>query len=264
MATPSQMIAGAGGLLLGLATGYGASVALSKEQQWRNIMILTGPPGAGKGSHAPLIVEKLNIPQLSTGDMLRAAVANKTEVGLKAKAAMESGQLVTDEIVIGIVNDRVREMDCGWGFILDGFPRTPAQAKSLDGMLSKSGEEVNSVVAIAVPDEKLEARICGRWIHKSSGRSYHATYPPAMPKSLPAGASPDASNMRDDETGEALIQRPDDKPEALKKRLVEYHGQTRPVLQHYEPKGIVTIVNGDQGKAKVWAEIDAALPAAKI
>eukprot|EP00656_Telonema_subtile_P002537 TRINITY_DN1112_c0_g1_i3.p2 TRINITY_DN1112_c0_g1~~TRINITY_DN1112_c0_g1_i3.p2 ORF type:complete len:101 (+),score=40.97 TRINITY_DN1112_c0_g1_i3:101-403(+) len=95
-------------------------------------------------------------------------------------------------------------------------------------------------------------------------RSYHATYPPAMPKSLPAGASPDASNMRDDETGEALIQRPDDKPEALKKRLVEYHGQTRPVLQHYEPKGIVTIVNGDQGKAKVWAEIDAALPAAKI
>lgn len=257
-------MAGAGGLLLGLATGYGASVALSKEQQWRNVMILTGPPGAGKGSHAPKIVDKLNIPQLSTGDMLRAAVANKTEVGLKAKAAMESGQLVTDEIVIGIVNDRVKEMDCGWGFILDGFPRTTAQAKSLDNMLSESGEVVNSVVAIAVPDEKLEARICGRWIHKASGRSYHATYPPAMPKSLPAGATPDASNMRDDETGEALMQRPDDKPEALRKRLLEYHAQTIPVLDHYKPTGVVSVVNGDQSSSKVWAEMEGCLPATRI
>merc|ERR1712178_558659 len=123
----------------------------------------------------------MGIPQLSTGDMLRAAVAAKTEVGLKAKQRMESGELVSDDIVVGIIADRVKEMDCGWGFILDGFPRTLAQSKALDAMLAKSGEKVNSVVAIAVPDELLADRICGRWIHKASGRSYHATYSPAMP-----------------------------------------------------------------------------------
>lgn len=264
MSMNQAVMAGIGGAVLGLATGFGASKVLCKDQQWRNVMILTGPPGAGKGSHAPKIVDKLNIPQLSTGDMLRAAVANKTEVGLKAKAAMESGQLVTNELVIGIVKDRVAEMDCGWGFILDGFPRTTVQADALDEMLGKSSEKVNSVIAIAVPDARLEARICGRWIHKSSGRSYHATYAPAMPKSLPAGASPNASNMFDDETGDSLIQRPDDKPEALRKRLVEYHAETKPVLDHYSPNGIVTIVNGDQGKNAVWAEIDVALPATRI
>jgi adenylate kinase len=183
---------------------------------------------------------------------------------MKAKAAMSAGQLVTDDIVIGIVNDRVKEMDCGWGFILDGFPRTTPQAEALDEMLAGSGEVVNSVVAIAVPDEKLEDRVCGRWIHKPSGRSYHATYPPAKPKSLPDGAKADASNMLDDETGEQLIQRPDDKPEALHKRLKEYHAQTKPVLDHYGPRGVVSIVNGDQHKSKVWAEIEAVLPATRV
>merc|ERR1712166_86089 len=264
MSMNNAVMAGIGGAVLGLATGFGVSKVMCKDQQWRNIMILTGPPGAGKGSHAPKIVDKLNIPQLSTGDMLRAAVSNRTEVGLQAKAAMESGGLVTDAIVIGIVQDRVREMDCGWGFILDGFPRTTGQAVALDSMLEKSVEQVNSVIAIAVPDAKLEARICGRWIHKSSGRSYHATYAPAMPKSLPAGATPNSSNMFDDGTGESLIQRPDDKPEALRKRLIEYHGQTKPVLDHYSPRGILSIVNGDQGKNAVWGEIDAALPETRI
>merc|ERR1711871_1864945 len=169
-----------------------------KPEQWRNIMILTGPPGAGKGSQAPKIEEKLNIPQLSTVDMLRAAVAAQTDVGKKAQAAMKAGALVTDDIVVGIINDRIKEMDCGWGFILDGFPRTVAQTHPLDEMLANSNEKVNSVIAITVPDEKLEERICGRWIHKSSGRSYHTKFAP--PKSLEPGATPSASNMLDDET----------------------------------------------------------------
>jgi adenylate kinase len=205
----------------------------------------------------PKIVDKLSIPQLSTGDMLRAAVAAKTEVGMKAKSAMESGQLVTDEIVMGIVADRIKEMDCGWGFILDGFPRTQVQADALDSMLQENGEAVNSVVAIAMPDEALEQRICGRWLHKASGRTYHTTYAPAMPASLKAaGGRVDASTMKDDATGESLVQRPDDKPEALKKRLKEYHAYTRPMLDHYRPQGIVHVVNGNQDIADVWKDMD--------
>merc|ERR1712195_376478 len=264
MSMNNAVMAGIGGAVLGLATGFGVSKVMCKDQQWRNIMILTGPPGAGKGSHAPKIVDKLNIPQLSTGDMLRAAVSNRTEVGLQAKAAMESGGLVTDAIVIGIVQDRVREMDCGWGFILDGFPRTTGQAVALDSMLEKSVEQVNSVIAIAVPDAKLEARICGRWIHKSSGRSYHATYAPAMPKSLLAGMTPSAATMKDDETGEALMQRSDDTKEALYNRLEKYHEETVPVLAHYKPMGVVSTCNGDQKKGGLWAEIEACLPAGQI
>jgi adenylate kinase len=190
-------------------------------KQWRKILVLFGPPGAGKGTHAPRIASELKIAHLSTGDMLRAAVAAKTPVGLRAKAAMESGALVTDEIVIGIIRDRIQQQDCGFGFMLDGFPRTMVQAKALDEMLAAGGEAVTGVVVFDVPDASLEKRICGRWMHKSSGRSYHATYAPAMPKSLKDSAdkTPSEENMRDDETGEALYQRADDKPEALVKVL---------------------------------------------
>merc|ERR1711871_961497 len=150
------------GGVLGGALGFFACQMTQKEQeQWRNIMILTGPPGAGKGSQAPRIVDALNIPQLSTGDMLRAAVAAQTEVGKKAQAKMKAGELVSDDIVVGIISDRIKEMDCGWGFILDGFPRTVDQTKALDTMLNSSGEKVNSVVALTVPDELLQERICG-------------------------------------------------------------------------------------------------------
>merc|ERR1711967_170197 len=180
-----ELICGLGGVAAGIAAGY--MLSGSSDKQFRNCMIVTGPPGAGKGTQAPKIVDKLNIPQLSTVDMLRAAVAAGTPVGKRAEQAMKSGQLVTDDIVVGIIADRIREMDCGWGFMLDGFPRTTAQAQALDGILEKSNEEINSVVAIEVPDEKLEDRICGRWIHKASGRSYHATYKPAMPNSLKPG-----------------------------------------------------------------------------
>merc|ERR1711935_340783 len=167
---------------------------------------------------------------ITLGCGVAAGIAAGTPVGLQAKHAMNTGALVTDEIVVGIISDRIREMDCGWGFMLDGFPRTVAQAQQLDAILAKSGESVNSVVAISIPDEKLEDRICGRWVHKSSGRSYHAPYPPAMPKSLLAGMTPSAATMKDDETGEALMQRSDDTKEALYNRLEKYHEETVPVL----------------------------------
>jgi len=135
----------------------------------RTIMILLGPPGAGKGTHAPKIVEALGIPQLSTGDMLREAVAAGTDVGLKAKEVIAEGKLVSDDIVVGIIKDRVIALDCTKGFILDGFPRTLAQARALDEMLATSSEAVKTVLEFNVPDSVLTERICGRWIHKATG-----------------------------------------------------------------------------------------------
>jgi adenylate kinase len=225
----------------------------------RNIMILFGPPGAGKGTHGPKIEDMLGIPQLSTGDMLRAAVAAKTEVGLKAAAVMKAGGLVSDDIVIGIIRDRIREADCKFGFILDGFPRTLVQAKALDKMLAEEGACVTKVVELQVPDEVLEERICGRWIHKNSGRSYHVKYAPPKSMKKDSDGNPIPESMTDDETGEALMQRPDDTASALVKRLAGYHGETVPILKHYAPGGIVAEVNANQGMDGVWAEVLSAL-----
>jgi len=224
----------------------------------KTVMILFGPPGAGKGSQAPKIVETLKIPQLSTGDMLRAAVAAGTEVGKQAKEVMESGGLVSDELVVSIICDRVKDDDCCGGFILDGFPRTVEQAKMLDSMLADSGDGVSLVLALEVPDEILTERICGRWVHKASGRSYHVKF--AKPKSLGEGETPSEANMLDDETGESLMQRADDTEEALKKRLAGYHAQTVPILDHYAPAGVVTRVDANKSPADVWSSIDVALP----
>ena len=157
----------------------------------RKIMILFGPPGAGKGTHAPKIEAKLGTPQLSTGDMLRAAVAAGTPVGKQAKAAMDAGALVTDDIVCGIIADRIKEPDCASGFILDGFPRTVEQAKKLDEVLAKNGEAVAKVVELRVPDAVLEERICGRWVHKASGRSYHVKF--NRPRACPRASRPSPS-----------------------------------------------------------------------
>jgi len=223
-------------------------------------MILFGPPGAGKGTHGPKIEDMLGIPQLSTGDMLRAAVAAKSDVGLKAAAVMKAGGLVSDEIVIGIIRDRIKEPDCKFGFILDGFPRTLVQAKELDKMLAEEGARVTKVVELQVPDEVLEERICGRWIHKRSGRSYHVKYAP--PKSMKKDGDDGkviAESMVDDVTGEALMQRPDDTAEALVKRLNGYHGETVPILKHYAPRGVVAEVNANQGMDGVWGEVLGAL-----
>ena len=223
-------------------------------------MILFGPPGAGKGTHAPKIVDLLGIPQLSTGDMLRAAVSAQTEVGKRAEAVMKAGGLVSDDIVVGIIRDRIQQDDCRFGFILDGFPRTLKQAKALDEMLAKEGASVTKVVELQVPDSVLEERICGRWIHKASGRSYHVKYaPPASMKLDETTKQPIASSMKDDETGDLLMQRKDDTAAALVKRLQAYHKETVPILKHYAPGGIVRTVNANQGMDGVWSEVLAAL-----
>jgi len=224
----------------------------------KTVMILFGPPGAGKGSQAPKIVEKLSIPQLSTGDMLRAAVAAGSEVGKQAKDVMASGGLVSDELVVSIIRERITEADCKEGFILDGFPRTVEQAKMLDEMLGAAGDKVSLVLALEVPDEVLTERICGRWVHKASGRSYHVKF--AKPTSLADGATPSEETMLDDETGEALMQRADDTEEALTKRLQGYHDQTVPILAHYEPTGIVSKVDANIKPEQVWTSIEKVLP----
>merc|ERR1712039_930218 len=248
----------------GLGVGAGLTYFLmqKKEEQWRKILILFGAPGAGKGTQAPKIVEGYNLAHLSTGDMLRDAVAAGTEVGKRAKAVMESGGLVSDDIVIGIIQDRIKANDCGWGFILDGFPRTVEQSKALDAMLKAgNNEKVNAVIELNVPDEVLEERICGRWIHKGSGRSYHVKF--NKPKSYDGVSKPSADNIKDDQTGEALMQRADDTAEALKKRLDGYHKQTVPILDHYKPWGIVTRVAANRSMPEVWTSIEAAMGKAR-
>jgi len=226
----------------------------------KNVMILFGPPGAGKGSQAPKIVDTLKIPQLSTGDMLRAAVAAGSEVGKQAKDVMASGGLVSDELVVSIIRERIKEDDCSGGFILDGFPRTVEQAKMLDSMLDGTSDKVNLVLALEVPDEILTERICGRWVHKASGRSYHVKF--AKPKSLKEGDKPSEETMLDDETGEPLMQRADDTEEALSQRLESYHAQTVPILDHYAPSGVVQKVNANVAPDQVWESIVKVLPSA--
>ena len=212
------------------------------EKEKRKIIILFGPPGAGKGTQAPTIVDALGTTQLSTGDMLRAAVAAGTEVGKAAEAVMKTGGLVSDDIVVKIIKDRVKEKDCEKGFLLDGFPRTLAQAKQLDAALAEDNEAVSLVLALAVPDDVLEERICGRWIHKESGRSYHAKFKP--PKSLTDSKEPSPETMLDDLTGEPLMQRDDDTKDALQARLKGYHDMTTPILDHYA--SVLTTVDANQ------------------
>ena len=228
------------------------------ENFWpRKIVILFGPPGAGKGTHSPKIENKLGIPALSTGDMLRAAIAAGTEVGKQAEQVMKAGKLVTDSLVVSMIKDRIRHDDCKTGFILDGFPRTLEQAEAVDALLAETGERVTDVCSLEVPDGVLQERICGRWIHKSSGRSYHVKFAP--PKSLQPGDEPTKENMKDDETGEDLIQRPDDTANALVQRLASYHEKTVPVLEHYKPSGVVVTANANQAMGAVWAELEAGL-----
>eukprot|EP00933_Yihiella_yeosuensis_P005386 TRINITY_DN10989_c0_g1_i2.p1 TRINITY_DN10989_c0_g1~~TRINITY_DN10989_c0_g1_i2.p1 ORF type:complete len:258 (+),score=66.03 TRINITY_DN10989_c0_g1_i2:58-831(+) len=234
-----------------------AAPTAAPEAAARSVMILFGPPGSGKGTVAPKVVEALGIPQLSTGDMLRAAVAAGSDVGKQADSVMKSGGLVSDELVVGIIKDRIKEEDCKKGFILDGFPRTVAQAQMLDAMLKDTNEKVTYVVALEVPDEVLTERICGRWVHKASGRSYHVKFNP--PKSLTEGATPSVETMLDDETQEPLMQRADDTEEALKSRLEGYHSQTVPILAHYEPTGAISRINANAAPIEVWSAVVAVI-----
>ena len=180
-------------------------------------LILLGAPGAGKGTQAEVISNALNIPQISTGNILRAAVKNGTEYGLKAKSFMDAGALVPDEVVIGILKDRIAEDDCKNGFLFDGFPRTIPQAQALQD----AGVPIDFVLEIAVPDSEIVERMSGRRVHPASGRSYHVKYNP--PKV--AG--------KDDVTGEDLVQRDDDREEVVMKRLSVYHAQTEALVDYY-------------------------------
>jgi adenylate kinase len=180
-------------------------------------LILLGAPGAGKGTQANFIKEKYNIPQISTGDMLRAAIKAGTELGLAAKKVMDAGQLVSDDIIIGLVKERLKEADCANGYLFDGFPRTIAQADAM----KDSGVKIDYVLEIDVPDNEIIERMSGRRVHPGSGRTYHVKFNP--PKV--AG--------KDDVTGEELIQRDDDKEETVKKRLSVYHEQTEVLVNYY-------------------------------
>jgi uroporphyrinogen decarboxylase len=220
----------------------------------RRVVVLCGAPGAGKGSQTPRLSALLGVPSLAAGDMLRAAVEAGTEVGKQAKEKMDKGELVSNELVIGVIRERIQAPDCSKGFILDGFPRSMEQANALDEMLNAQGEQVSACIELNVPDEVLEERICGRWMHKASGRSYHVKFAP--PASY-TGGNPSAENMFDDETGDALYQRSDDTKEALKTRLVTYHSQTEPVMAHYNGvEGCAsTRVKGDQEMSGVWKDL---------
>jgi adenylate kinase len=180
-------------------------------------LILLGAPGAGKGTQANFIKEKYNIPQISTGDMLRAAIKAGTEMGLAAKKVMDAGQLVSDDIIIGLVKERLKECDCENGYLFDGFPRTIAQADAM----KEAGVKVDYVLEIAVPDEAIIERMSGRRSHPASGRVYHVKF------------NPPKVEGKDDVTGEDLVQRDDDKAETVKKRLDVYHNQTEVLLGYY-------------------------------
>ena len=180
-------------------------------------MILLGPPGAGKGTQAEVLCETFSIPHISTGNMLREAVEEETDLGLEAKALMDAGILVSDEVIVGLVEDRISKEDCNNGFLFDGFPRTIPQAQAL----VDRDIHINSVVEIHVPDGDIIERMSGRRMHQGSGRNYHIVY------------NPPKKDGKDDLTGEDLIQREDDKPETVKDRLKVYENQTSPLINFY-------------------------------
>ncbi|HAT6355618.1 TPA: adenylate kinase [Legionella pneumophila] len=187
------------------------------KEFWMRLMLLGGP-GAGKGTQASLLINRYKIPQISTGDMLRAAIAKGTPLGLSAQKIMESGGLVSDDIIIGLVKERLKNSDCDRGFLFDGFPRTLVQAEAL----KDAGIHLDHVIEIAVDDEEIIERISGRRIHQPSGRVYHVVNQPPKNPGV------------DDITGEPLIQRDDDKEETIRKRLQVYHSQTAPLVQYYK------------------------------
>lgn len=209
-------------------------------------LILLGAPGAGKGTQAEIISKKYAIPTISTGNMIREAIAAGTEMGRNAKSFIDSGALVPDEVVIGIIKERLAKPDCENGFILDGFPRTVPQAQALDDM----GVEITDVISIEVPDEKIVERMGGRRVCKSCGASYHVKFNPS-------------ENGEFCDCGELLTIRSDDAPEVVKKRLETYHSQTEPLKGFYEAKGILKLVEGQEKLEDTTALTQAALEAEK-
>ena len=211
-------------------------------------IILLGPPGAGKGTQAEIICKNFSIPHISTGDMLREAIANETATGKLAKEIMDSGNLVSDDVIISLVKDRIKEEDCKNGFLFDGFPRTIPQADALENQEIF----VNVVLELTLKDELIINRMSGRRVHQPSGRSYHLEFNPPEKDGL------------DDVTGEPLIQRDDDKPETVKNRLEVYWEQTNPLIVYYRSKSVQTNlkyieIDGSKTMEKVSSQIHAAL-----
>jgi len=196
------------------------------------VLILLGPPGAGKGTQARMLEEKFGLVQLSTGDLLRAAVAAGTEAGKAAKAVMEAGQLVSDEIVIAILRDRIAEPDCARGVILDGFPRTTVQAEALDDLLAESDQKINAAISLEVDDSAMVERISGRYTCGSCGEGYHDSF-----------KTPAVAGVCDKCGGTEMKRRADDKAETVASRLEAYHAQTAPLIAYYGDKGVLQSID---------------------
>ncbi|MBK0326665.1 adenylate kinase [Rhodobacteraceae bacterium F11138] len=196
------------------------------------VLILLGPPGAGKGTQARMLEEKFGLVQLSTGDLLRAAVAAGTEAGQAAKAVMEAGELVSDEIVINILRDRMAQPDCAKGVILDGFPRTTVQAEALDALLAENGQSINAAISLQVDDAAMVTRISGRFTCGACGEGYHDTFKPTK-----------VAGICDKCGGTDMKRRPDDTAETVASRLVAYHEQTAPLIAYYKARGVLNSID---------------------
>ena len=214
-------------------------------------LIFLGPPGVGKGTQAVKLSQKYGIPHISTGDALREAVARKTEIGLKAKSYMDRGALVPDEVVIGIIRERLDRDDCRSGFILDGFPRTVKQAEALDEILKTMRMELDAVLNVEAPDDVIIERLSGRRTCRSCGRVYHIIYMPPKKEGVC------------DVCGGELYQRDDDKPEAIARRLQVYKEQTAPLIEYYEGKGKLHRIDGSQDVDGVFRQITGLLEGEK-
>lgn len=210
-------------------------------------MLIMGPPGAGKGTQAAYISKRYSVPQISTGDMFRQAIKDGTELGLSAKSYMDKGDLVPDEVTVGIVRERLSKSDCKAGFLLDGFPRTVDQAKALEKILSDLNLKLTHVLDITVSEDRLIERAEGRRICKDCGATYHTKF------------NPTKAEGKCDNCGGELYQRSDDTAATMKTRLKNYAEKTRPLTEYYQQVGIYKAVNGDQSIDKVRAEIDAIL-----
>lgn len=206
-------------------------------------IIMLGAPGAGKGTQAKKIAEKYQIPHISTGDIFRANIKGGTELGMKAKAYMDQGGLVPDDVTIGMLLDRIHEADCANGYVLDGFPRTIPQAESLTKALSEMGESMDYAIDVDVPDENIINRMAGRRACLACGATYHIVYNPPKQEGVC------------DVCGEKLVLRDDDKPETVQKRLGVYHEQTQPLIEYYGKAGILVTVDGTKDLNEVFKDI---------